>query len=402
MNPKNSERGFVLMVVYIVAALVSVFSIAFFARHHVNMQSAERYQNRIRAFNAAEAGIDAALHELTVASRQAETAAAAYTSPETVLTQSAFHYTISPVQGQPLRRRIDARGCSPSCTSTSRGYQDADITVYCQIASAAVSSNLFSYGVYTTGNMILDKFRFDSYNSTSAYGGSNISDAGAIATNSTAIGAITMTNATVNGSAMVSENGNPVTGITQTNSTITGTTGKLPSGWTLAAPPSIAELPEPPTELGSYRGGTLPAGTYHATEIKISGQGSIVATGAVKIYVDGGVDITGQGTTVAGDKPGNLQIYVTGTESCKITANGSFYGALYAPNSDVTFHTSSSGKGGNLFGAVVAKTFSTSGGSKGYPTVHFDLALKEDTVPVETNTTVSVTAWQEMDSLAWS
>ena len=208
MNSKNSERGFVLMVVYIVAALVSVFSIAFFARHHVNMQSAERYQNRIRAFNAAEAGIDAALHELTVASRQAETAAAAYTSPETVLTQSAFHYTISPVQGQPLRRRIDARGCSPSCTSTSRGYQDADITVYCQIASAAVSSNLFSYGVYTTGNMILDKFRFDSYNSTSAYGGSNISDAGAIATNSTAIGAITMTNATVNGSAMVSENGN--------------------------------------------------------------------------------------------------------------------------------------------------------------------------------------------------
>ena len=250
--------------------------------------------------------------------------------------------------------------------------------------------------------MNLSGMTFDNYNSSQgAYGGSNISSTGAVAADSTAIGAVTLSGTTVKGDAMVSEFGNPTTGIVVSNSTLTGSKGRLPAGWTLSAPPAMASLNPQPTELGSVTGNlTLAAGTYHATEIKISGQKLLSTTGAVKIYVDGGIDITGQGTTAANNKPGNLQIYVTGTASIKIRGNGAFFGGIYAPNSDVTFQTSNSGKRGTWFGAVVAKTFSTSGG--GAPAFHFDLAMKENqTVDPNQTNIVRVTAWQEMNSLAW-
>ena len=60
----SNKKGFVLLVVYIVVVVVAIFAFAFFARHQAAMQGTERYQNRILAFNAAEAGIDAALRYL--------------------------------------------------------------------------------------------------------------------------------------------------------------------------------------------------------------------------------------------------------------------------------------------------------------------------------------------------
>jgi hypothetical protein len=209
----------------------------------------------------------------------------------------------------------------------------------------------------------------------------------------------------VNGNAVVSETGNPTTGITVTNSTITGTRGNLPTGWVLGAPTPIASLPTPPTEIdlsNVTKAVTLAAGTYHCSSIHLSGnKGAIVTTGAVKIYVDGSVAITGQGTTAAENQPSNLHIYVTGNSSVLLRGNGSFMGGLYAPNSDVSFQTSNSGKGGVIYGAIVAKTFSTFGG--GNPTVHFDLAMKTTPAPdPNANDQINVLTWQEMNSLAWN
>lgn len=403
LNPIASERGFILILVYIILIFLSVFSFALFARHTGAIQATERYQNKILAFNAAEAGIDFALRELaTDAIRRTDTASTAYHSPGMPLDQATLSYTISPVTDHPNMRRIDATGCAPTCAADVRGRQTSDITVYSSITQPAPPGSLFEYGILTMQTMNLSGMTFDNYNSNQgAYGGSNISDDGAVAADSTAIGAIALAGTTVKGDAEVSEHGNPNTGITVTNSTLTGSKGNLPAGWSLGAPIPMGSLPTPPIELGSVTDGiTLAAGTYHATEIKIAGKKSLVATGAVKIYVDGAVDITGQGTTVAANKPGNLHIYVTGNAACKIRGNGSFFGGLYAPNSDVTFQTSNSGKGGTWFGAVVAKTFSTFGG--GAPAFHFDLAMKEAQAvdPNQVNI-VRVTAWQEMNSLAW-
>lgn len=407
----TNEKGFVLLVVYVVVLLVTIFSIAFFARHHASLQATERYQNRVLAFNAAEAGIDSALRDLGKDQvRQTQTVSLPYTSGTISVAQGAFFYTISPVTGKPLIRRIDATGCAPNCTETSRAQQTSNITVYAQIYKAKTPGGLFDYGVYTTQTMTLSGFRFDSYTSSLPYGGSNISSDGSIAADSTVIGAITMTNTTIRGTALVNENGFPETGITINNSTIippvtdpvTPPKGNLPTGWVLGAPPPMASLPEPPIEIdlsSVTKNKTLAPGIYHTSSIHISGQATLSTSGAVKIYVDGNVDVTGQGTTAADNKPGNLHIYVTGTD-VKIRGNGSFTGGLYAPNANVSFQTSNSGKGGVIYGAVVAKTFTTFGG--GNPTVHYDLAMR--TVPApdpNQSDTVSVLTWQEMDSLAW-
>ncbi|MFH0984986.1 MAG: hypothetical protein V1882_05560 [Candidatus Omnitrophota bacterium] len=400
------EKGFVLLVVYMIVIFVSIFSAVLFARNQVEMQATERYQNRVLAFNAGEASIDFALRELsTDAARRSGTATTPYTSSEVSLGQHAFRYTISPVTGHSMIRRIDATGCAPSCDNSSRAYQTSLITVFAEIETPIPAGALFEYGIYATNSINLSGSTFDSYNSSlGAYGGSNISEDGAVAGDTTAAGGIALSSTTVRGDAAVDENGNPNTVITQTNSIITGTTGNLPAGWTLGAPTPMAELPTPPTEVDlsnvtSSR--TLNAGTYHCSSIGISGsKGKIVTNGAVQIYVDGAVSVTGIGTTVTDNKPGNLHIYVTGSSNVMLRGNGSFYGGIYAPNSDVTFQTSNSGKGGTFFGAVVSKTFSTWGG--GAPAFHFDLAMKEDYVPDPNQVArVGITTWQELNSLAW-
>ncbi len=81
---RTQEKGFILIAVYMAAIFVCIFSVVFFGRHQAAIQATERYQNRILAFNAAEAAIDHALWELTTdsASRRTSTATAAYT-PQT-------------------------------------------------------------------------------------------------------------------------------------------------------------------------------------------------------------------------------------------------------------------------------------------------------------------------------
>jgi hypothetical protein len=130
-----------------------------------------------------------------------------------------------------------------------------------------------------------------------------------------------------------------------------------------------------------------------ADRFQSSGNGKIVTTGTVKIYVDGGIDITGNGITVPDNQPGNLHLYATGSGAVKIAGNGAFYGGIFAPNSDVI----ASGNG-DIFGAIVSKTFETKGNSA----VHFDLAMKEiQTVDPNQTNIVRITAWQELNSLAW-
>ncbi|MFH1799694.1 MAG: hypothetical protein ABH891_02440 [Candidatus Omnitrophota bacterium] len=406
LKKRTHERGFVLLAVYMAAIFMCLFSVVLFARQQVAIQATERYQNRLLAFNAAEAGIDSALHELGASEAlRTTTASTTSTSSVTPLGQHAFQYVISPVEDKSSMRRIDATGCAPDCDDTSRAYQTSQITVYADLISPTPPAGIFDYGILATTAIDLEGSTFDSYNSAAgAYGGANVSSTGAIAADTTASEKIELDDTTVRGNVLVNENGNPATVIKQEDSTITGTTGNLPAGWAMGAPTPMAELETAPTEIDlssvtSTR--TLAAGTYHCTQISVSGNnGKIVTTGAVKIYVDSGVQITGIGTTVPDNKPGNLHIYVTGTAPCKVQGNGSFYGGLYAPNSDVEFKASNSGKGGVWFGAVVAKTFSTSGG--GTPAFHFDLGMVTGSTP-DPNLAprVGITTWQEMNSLAW-
>ena len=213
LNPKAPERGFILIAVYMVVIFVSLFSIVFFARHHASIQATERYQNRVLAFNAAESGIDYAMRKLAVdATFRGNPPAVTpttpyYTSTVTSMSHNAFSFTLSYVPNQTSLRRIDATGCTPTCNATERDHQSAAITVYAAITTPAIPSSLFEYGIYTTSTINLSGSSFDSYNSSQgAYGGSNVSTAGAIAANTNVINGIAVANSTVKGSILVKEN----------------------------------------------------------------------------------------------------------------------------------------------------------------------------------------------------
>jgi hypothetical protein len=404
-----NERGFVLLVVYIVIICISIVSIAFFARHQGAIQATERYQNRVLAFNASESGIDFALRGLSENTAMIGTppsdgtppedtifAAPYYTSAITSMGQNAFQFKLFYVPGERLRRRIESKGCAPDCTATSRAYQASSITVYCKFTETTSTSPLFEYGVYSKDLISMSgNSAFDSYNSNNgAYGGSNKNSTGQMAVNSTQIGTFTLSgNAKINGDALVSYDGNPSTVITSGNAAITGVRSNLPQDLTSPAP---VEVPAEATNLNLVVSGnntiTLAPGTYHASSLAVSGNGKIVATGAVQIYVDGSINITGNGVAVSGNLPANLLLYSAGSSTVNIAGNGSFYGGIYAPNSIVT----ASGNG-DIFGAVIAKTYTQSGNSA----THFDLALNGVAVTNQQQADiVRITAWEELNSLA--
>lgn len=398
---KTHKRGFILIAVYMAAIFICLFSAVLFARQQVVMQATERYQNRVLAFNAAEAGIDSALRKLS--NTQIETDVSSITS----LGQHAFHYDISsPVSGASEIRKIVATGCAPDCTSSSRAYQNSVITVYCQLPPTETSSSsslpLFKYGVYAKDSISMSgNSGFDSYNSKNgAYGGSNKSTDGTMAVDSTEIAKLSLNgNAKINGSVVVGYSGNTNIVVKTTgNATISGTRSTLAEDW---SSPATEAAPEGATSVGLTVSGnntiTLAAGTYSASSISISGNAKIVTTGAVKIYVSGSISISGNGVVVQNNCPANFLLFSTGSSNVSISGNGSFYGGVYAPNSAVT----SSGNG-DIFGAVVAKTYTQSGNSA----THFDLAMKtlegsSSEPPPTTDMNAHITAWQELNSLAW-
>ncbi len=432
-SPLN-ERGFVLPVVYIVVMFITVFSIALFARHRVAIQATERYQNRILAFNAAESGVDYALNKLATDSDYPGTDFVALTPVNnavrcgytvTVETTEEYNhrhqanptlypnFVAIPEDPQNLIRVIDAKGFSPDNISTSRGYQNSNVMVYCRLTSTATFSSLFAYGVYAKDFISLSgNSAFDSYNSINgAYGGSNKNSLGTMAVNSTLAGKLSLSgNAKINGAVLVGFGGGSNVVTTSGNAKITPpvTTPPTPSSSSLletfqAPDPVVVPdgLPEPkPLSVSGNTTKQLVGSSdpknpviYHYTSLSVSGNGKIMTLGAVKIYVDGQISITGNGIAVPNNRPENLLLYSTGSSPVNIAGNGSFYGGVYAPNSAVT----SSGNG-DVFGAIVAKTYTQSGNSA----THFDLSLKGIAGSSgEGPKTVHITAWQELNSLAW-
>ena len=239
---------------------------------------------------------------------------------------------------------------------------------------------------------------FDSYNSNyGAYGGSNISTAGTMAVNSTAIGALGLSgNAKINGNALVGYGGNPTVVVsTSGNAKVAGTRSNLAQSWNN---PGATTVPVGATAVSLTVSGnntlTLSAGTYSASSISISGNAKIVTSGQVSIYVSGAINISGNGILVTNNHPANLMLYSMGSSNVSISGNGSFYGGVYAPNSAVT----TSGNG-DFFGAMISKTYTQSGNGS----LHYDLAMNAIQGPVDPNQTqiVRVKAWQELGSLAW-
>ncbi len=353
----QNQKGFVLLAVFLVITVLEVFSMAFFMRYTVFNQATERNQNKIYAFNTAEAAIDNTIVQLKSNANYPGTTG--FTALNGTVNRGGYTVQVCPPSCTGLTqptdvntRLLQAIGFAPDNVSTSKAYETRPVTVYVQL-----SNTPFNRAAYARNSLVLNGTPLvDSYDSDFGnYGGSNRGSEGDIATGANAISYVG--HPTVNGDAQ--------------------TDVVLECGPATATVASEGALN---LSHGTYY---LTAGTYHFDSISISGNASISASGPVTIYVDGAVSIAGNGVATSGNTPTNFLIYATGSSDVNISGNSEFYGAVYAPASNVTYTG-----GGDFYGAVFANNYQQSGNYS----LHFDTQLSDVNAPC---TQVAMKSWRE-------
>jgi Flp pilus assembly protein TadG len=103
---------------------------------------------------------------------------------------------------------------------------------------------------------------------------------------------------------------------------------------------------------------TLAAGTYYFRNVNVSGNAKIVVGAGVKIYVEGTMNVAGNGFFNTLQNPDNLKIFSAGS-SVSLAGNTAFYGHLYAPDAAVSLSGNADFKG-----SFVGNTTSISGNFK--------------------------------------
>ncbi len=375
-----NERGFILLISYLLLSALSVVSLALFNRGTSFIQSSDRNKKKIIAFNMAEAGFDDAFYKVKNNVITSFPHNGNYTSMDYGNVQGGYTATITDM-GNSIKK-IQVTGYSPAASSVTEAVESRTIVGYMQTASASS----FNFGVFAKNSIQMSgNAHVDAYNSNDgSYGGSNVFNRGDVSTDSASAGTVML-------SGNVQIKGDMITGVGSTpNSVVTMSGNAAITGSKTAA--TSAFNPQAMTTSVSSSGAlsisgntnyTLAAGTYNFSSISITGNGRLTATGAVKIYVSGSVSIAGNGISTSSSKPPNMIIYVTGTSNVSLSGNGNLYAGIYAPNSNV----SNSGNG-QLYGAVVSKTYQQSGNGS----VHFDEALSDVQGGSGTN---SLLSWQE-------
>jgi Flp pilus assembly protein TadG len=123
----------------------------------------------------------------------------------------------------------------------------------------------------------------------------------------------------------------------------------------------------------------MPPGNYYFRNMRINAGATLMITGNTNIFVTGDYTLAGGAylinTTMLAS---NLEFYMTGG-TANITSDTTFYGVVYAPNTNVTVNAS-----GDFYGAIVGKTLSVSGAGLG----HYDESLDLEIVDPPTRTTI--------------
>lgn len=386
----QNEKGFMLITAFLFAAVLSTAALGLATRQVAYLQAAERNKNRMVAFNMAEAAMDTAINQLATNPNYAGTTA--FTSLSTGNIQGGYSVVVCPpactgltTPTDPNTRLIAATGQSPSNITTTTAYEARALNAYVTVQP----KNSFLYAIFSknsislTGNAITDSY--DS--SVAAYNPGTATSNGDVVTDSTSAGAVSLSgDATVKGNAAVGPNGNANTVITTSgNAVITGTKSAQSSAQNPQAM-TTAINSEGTLSVSGNTTYSLAAGTHRFSSISVSGNAKINALGAVIIYVDGTISISGNGFATQANKPTNLLIYVTGSSNVSISGNGNFYGAIHAPNSSI----SNTGNG-SIYGAMVGKNYTQTGNGA----IHYDKALQNSG---SSNAPVHLQTWIEKNA----
>ena len=248
----------------------------------------------------------------------------------------------------------------------------------------------FSNGTITLSNNVF----VDSYDSTKGnYGGSNVGNNGDIGTN---------------GATIAIGNNVTVHGTQTTNAGAALAPVVVPAVLT-ALPAGVA------LTLTNNNTLTLPAGNYRYSKVNFANNVGLVISGDVLMYITGNPSFSGgNNAAVTVNAGASLTIYAdgvvsfsnnvalnnlakapdkfviystyTGANGVSINNNGTFYGVIYAPLTDVTMSNNTT-----VFGAMVGKTITLSNDN----VVHYDESLGAFSDP-NSPFTVKLGNWQEI------
>src|SRR5439155_18470881 len=111
--------------------------------------------------------------------------------------------------------------------------------------------------------------------------------------------------------------------------------------------------------------------SYYFHSVNLNGGSTVTFTNSehTDVYIDDELDVSGGGLVNANANPTKLGFWACGTSSSAgwtLSGGSGAYYSVYAPNHDITV----SGNG-DIYGALVSKALTFSGGSK----LHYDKAL---------------------------
>jgi len=360
---RRDEKGIALIATLGLISMLSILSISLMGVSLVELQSAERYENRLVAFHEADGAIDQTIVNLRANRTYAGVPATNFTIGRTSGTYST---TVTQSQTNANVYTIASTG-NVGANAQAYGFQARNITAIVEMASQGGGG----FGIFSNGAIQMSgNATTDAYDSRlGPYSQSNKTNEGNIGTNTTRAGFVMLSgNARVNGDLAIGPGGNPLTATQISgNARITGTKYAASA----ATPMTAVSIPNNLPNSGALsvtdnNTVTLGAGTYYYSSISVSGNGRLNVTGAATVYVNGNVSISGNGVGTAQNLPPNLTINVAGARSVTVSGNGDFFGKIYAPQSSISVTGN-----GNIFGAISGSSFSDSGNGM----IHYDKAL---------------------------
>lgn len=427
----KANRGSALMLAVILSAIVAVLT-ASYLRMATN-ESKNSYTSFLRngAFNLAEAGAEEAVWALnndSISNWQKH-------STEDMLYKKTQGFDYDQAKSTLIEMVIANPDGDPSIFSRGTITMPDGRTIE-KIISIELAPRLMAPNGLTAKDSITfsgGNVSFDAYDSKDANLITSIEDQGTVATTSIINDAANISNSAVMGGVAT---GGGTVGLgpnarvfNETDVNDFGSTALIPSGYInkdlvtndfRADFPDI-DLPSGGNYIGSITSTTsLGAGIYVVDDISLSGTKELKINGDVTLVVKGDVSVAGKALISIDQSQGSLELYITGnmnvagngiintgstynitpqgdfgvspdlagnypkpeklmiygtsdgttSQSFSYGGNAALAGVIYAPNADVSLN--GGGNGGELLGAIVAKTIKVTG-NYGF---HYDVQLK--------------------------
>jgi len=414
----EKERGAVLIIALLVTLMLLILTMPFLTRLSGAYRLTEKSYRTLVATNLAEAGIERAIWELNYGSIWTWDGEPNNRTLELSDLEAASGNEI----GDILVSILAPLGQRPFIESTGKVQHIIPHTIDRTVRvllERIDSPSVFTYGIFgEEGLDIVGSAYIDSYDSRDGeYGDDNVGEKGNTGTNATFQGCVgLLNNSTIHGSVFVGSGADPENVIViENNSEITGVQEALLEEKSLPSVPPPEGLPF----LGDYvlpsnnEDVILSSGEYSLfnlrsnTRVTVLADVSLYVTGDFKMESNalliitegasltlylGGTFVQHSNSTINNLTKDPTKLLIYGTDSfdsvMEWRSNTSFYGAIYAPRTEVQYYSNA-----EYYGSLIGKYIEISSNAR----FHYDLALGDvDSIGEGKSWTYSVKSWHQV------